>query len=51
MKPYFLDMYTATQAYLPSLPSFGSLDVPIDNTSAKEDVRDQIPALVSHARP
>lgn len=47
MKPYFLDMYTATRVYLPNLPSFGSLEIPVDNVS-KDGSQDQIPALVSH---
>lgn len=47
MKPYFLDMNAATRAYLPSLPSFGSFEVPVDNISANSESRDQIPALVS----
>ena len=50
MKPYFLDMYTATKVYLPNLPSFGSLEIPVDNVS-KDDSRDQVPALVSRFAP
>ena len=48
MKPYFLDMHTATKVYLPNLPSFGSLEIPVDN-AAKDDSQDQIPALVSYS--
>ena len=47
MKPYFLDMYTANKVYLPNLPSFGSLEIPVDNVT-KDGSPDQIPALVSH---
>lgn len=46
MKPYFLDMYAATRVYLPNLPSFGSLEVPVDNVS-KDGSQEQTPALVS----
>jgi hypothetical protein len=36
MKPYFLDMYTASKAFLPTMPSLDSLEVSLDNNWLQE---------------
>jgi len=36
MKPYFLDMLTASRAFLPTMPSLESLEVALDKTWLQE---------------
>lgn len=46
MRPYFLDLHTASMAYLPNLPGLGALEVPVDKSRGDDDSQDQLPVLV-----
>ena len=46
MKPYFLDMHTASKAYLPNLPGLGALEIPVEKANEDDNSQTQIPALV-----